>query len=354
MIRNASASKWIRRICIVALSIAMFLGLTTGVSAVRPGKMSYSAEMSAAQRAVAAMHPDEKIRNSDYLAEKFVSDNYWHYRHYSKDFDRSMQFVKVFRIGGYYYVNARTKHFDKLLQEAGKNRLQQVVLLGAGFDSRPYRFGRALPGVRFFEMDHAPTSMYKKERIKAIFGKIPDNVTFVPIDFNAWNIIDALEKAGYDPKQITCFIWEGTSMYVTKEAIDRTLRFIATQSAPGSTVVLDYIPELAIQGDSEQYAGLRRVAFRMELAGEPFRGGLPDRVQAVETYINSCGLEVLSNIGHEGLTWMYLIGSDGKPDGQPSPYYRIVHARVPEPGTTLATSGKATEGADSDNPAKND
>jgi len=331
MFQQPLSYPWIRTGWIVPLCAALILAIPAGVFAVRPNEISLAAEMGAAQRAVAGMHPDKKLRNPDYLAEKFVSDDFWHYYHYSRDFDTSMKFVKTFRIGGYYYVNARTMHIDKLLQDAFKNEFEQVVMLGAGFDSRAYRFGKDMPHVRFFEMDHPPTSLRKQALVKNIFGKRPANVAFVPIDFKTWKVEETLDKAGYDPKKITCFIWEGVSMHLTAEAVDRALRFIATRSAPGSTVIVDYIPEPAIKGDSKQYPGVRRIAFRMALAGEPILSGLPEGVDAAEAYMNECGLEVLSDVGHEELTRMYLIGSDGKPDGQPSRYFRIAHARVPVP-----------------------
>jgi methyltransferase (TIGR00027 family) len=316
---------------IVSLLTALILAIPEGAFAVRPGEVSLTAEINAAQRAVAAMHPDKKIRNPDYLAEKFVSDDFWYYYHYSRDFDRSMEFVKTFRVGGYYYANARTKHIDKLFRHASNNGLEQVVLLGAGFDSRAYRLGKKIPGVRFFELDHPPTSARKQEKLREIFSRPPANVHFVPIDFKSWNVEESLEKAGYDSKKTSCFILEGVSMFLPKEAVDRTLRFIATQSAAGSTVIFDYIPEVALAGDAKQYPGFRRIAFRMALAGEPLLSGLPEKTEALTSYMQDSGLELLSNVGHEELTRMYLIGSDGQPDGNPSTYYKIAHARVPAP-----------------------
>ena len=327
MFRQPLSHQWIQNRLIACLCVALVLAIPASAFAVRPGEISFTAEMGAGQRAVAAMHPDEKIRNPDYLAEKFLSEDFWHYYHFSRDFDTSMKFVKTFRVGFYYYGNARTKHIDKLFQDVAKKGLEQVVILGAGFDSRAYRFNEIMPNVQFFELDHPPTAAYKQKRIKEIFGKIPTHVTYVPIDFKTWNIGEALGKAGYAPQKITCFIWAGVSMYVTQEAVDQTLRFIADQSAPGSTVIFDYILETAIQRDSKKYPAARRFAFRMALAGEPILSGLPEGKNAAKAYINDRGLEVLSDVGYEELTKMYLIGTDGNPDGLPPRYLRIVHAQ---------------------------
>ena len=287
--------------------------------------------MAAAQRAVAAMHPDEKIRNPDYLAEKFVSDDFRYHYHYSKDFKTSMLLVKSFRIGGYYYVNARTKHIDKLLQEAAENGATQVVILGAGFDSRAYRFGKDYPKLTFIEVDHPTTSAYKQTLVKKIIGRTPSNVVFAPIDFNTQKLADVLTKVGYDPKQITFFIWEGVTFYITEAGVDQTLQFIATHPAQGSAVVFDYLLKAAIEGKDKKYQRIRRMSFRMRLAGEPLLSGFPGDTETTEKYINDHGLKMVSNIGPQDLTQMYLVGSNGKPDGQPSPHFRIIHARVPEP-----------------------
>jgi hypothetical protein len=71
----------------------------------------------------------------------------------------------------------RTKAFDAALLDAVRRGAQQVVVLGAGFDSRGYRFQSQLRGVRFIEVDSGPTQAYKKERVKEILGAAPRNVT---------------------------------------------------------------------------------------------------------------------------------------------------------------------------------
>jgi len=329
MFRHTQARIWIRNGWIASIATVLILTIPAGSSAVRPGRVSFTAEISTAQRAVAAMHPDEKLRNPDYLAEKFVSDQCWHYYHYSRDFKTSMKFIKTFRVGTYYYVNARTKHIDKLLLEAAGGGLEQVVVLGAGFDSRAYRFQQRMPKVKFYEMDLPAMIARKQATVQKIFGKSPGNVTFVAIDFNTQSIDGALKANGYNPKGKTFVIWEGVTYYITAQAVDNTLRFISSQSAPGSAVVFDYMPESAVKGDYKKYPAVRRTAFRVALAGEPLLSGLPEGGEAVNGFIRERGLEVISDVGAEELTRTYLIGSNGKPDGTPPGHFRIVHAKVP-------------------------
>jgi len=186
-----------------------------------------------------------------------------------------MKFIKGFRVGSYYYVNARTKHIDGLLKEAAKDGLEKVLILGAGFDSRAYRFQKHLPKVKFFELDLPATIAHKEATVRQIFGKAPKNVTYVPIDFNTQDLGTVLKAKGYHSKRKTFIIWEGVTYYLTAEAVDKTLRFFSNHAAPGSAMVFDYMPEPAVKGDYKKYPTARRAAFRVALAEEPLLSGLP-------------------------------------------------------------------------------
>ena len=78
--------------------------------------------------------------------------------------------------GHHYYVIARTRYFDDLLEQRLAAGAEQLVILGAGYDSRPYRFADRLAGVQVFEVDHPATSTAKQAKVCALFGKIPANV----------------------------------------------------------------------------------------------------------------------------------------------------------------------------------
>src|SRR5215813_13947300 len=127
------------------------------------GKVSVTAEAVCALRAAAARHPDPKVRNPDYLAERFVDEAFWRASPYRGDPERARHNPIFFD------VNARTHHVDALLVEALSRGATQVVNLGAGFDSRAYRFRDRFPQVRFFELDLPATSAAKRERVVKIF-----------------------------------------------------------------------------------------------------------------------------------------------------------------------------------------
>ena len=242
---------------LIALLLVLVLG-TTAVHAVRPGEVSWTAEGVTAIRAIGALAPDKKIRNPDYLAAKFINPAYWHYSVYNQfDYETNMKVVQVYRADTYFLVNARTHKIDQALQQMAADGLEQVVILGAGFDTRAYRFAEKMPNVRFFELDLPATLQRKKELVKDAIGREPDYVAYAPIDFNTETIEEALVRVGYDPAKKAFFVWEGVTMYITEEAVKGTLEFIATRSAPGSSVVFDYMMAGVAAKDWEKYPKAR-------------------------------------------------------------------------------------------------
>ena len=285
------------------------------------GRVSATAESVCALRAVAAQHPDPKVRNPDYLAEKFVDEAVWQRTGYRADPGRARHNPN------YFWVNARTHHMDGLLVEALAQGVTQVVNLGAGFDSRAYRFRERFPQVRFFELDLPATSAAKRERVARIFGAVPERVVFVATDFTTRPLDAVLRDAGYDRTRRTFFIWEGVTMYLPEAANQSTLQFIRSGAASGSAVVYDYVLDGALRPDGGDLYGAKSTAAYLASVGEPLlTGWSPARAAAVAT---GAGLVVVSDLGPVELTARYLVGADGQPDGMMGEFTRIMHARVP-------------------------
>jgi methyltransferase (TIGR00027 family) len=161
----------------------------------------------------------------------------------------------------------RTKHFDRILDEALRSGTRQVIILGAGFDSRGYRFRERLKGVRFLEVDYGPTQENKKQRVKAVLGRLPSEVRYIAMDFNKDDLLVQLRRGGYSEKERGLFIWEGVTMYLPEAAVRQTLRFIRQHSAPNSTVAFDY----AIASDPN----INDPNSRFARLGEPWIFGFP-------------------------------------------------------------------------------
>jgi len=200
--------------------------------------------------------------------------------------------------------------------------------MGAGFDSRAYRFHEDYPDVRFFEIDLPATSADKQQRVEKILGKRPNWVTFVPIDFNTQTLNEVLGETGFSTDQRTFYVWEGVTYYISQAGVDSTLRYIARYSAPGSRIVFDYMLEDVVQGLDYSAYGSRRTAYFVALKGEPYVFGIAP--QQLEAFVNLRGLALLSDLGPDDLTQRYLIHSDETVSGKIAGFVRIVYAEVPK------------------------
>src|SRR6185369_6750266 len=252
-----------RLACFVSASL-----LATSALAVRPGEPSGTAEIVCAYRGIAAQHPDPKLRNPDYLAGKLCSRP----GNFGNDYAGSRWVIDTGGVGyaGYFMINARTHYIDAALKRALADGITQVVILGAGYDSRAYRFHDAFPQVRFFEVDLPATGARKRERLAEIFGAVPDYVRYAPIDFDRQKLEDVLPPLGYDPQQRTFFVLEGVTMYVVEAGNAATLDFIRRYAAPGSRVVYDYLLRAVIEGNYRGYYAADYIAFAVRQRGEPY------------------------------------------------------------------------------------
>jgi methyltransferase (TIGR00027 family) len=185
--------------------------------------------------------------------------------------------------------------------------LQQLVILGAGYDSRPYRFDRAKDQLKVFEVDHPATQADKLAKVQVVFGTIPAHVTFVPVDFNTQSLEQRLPESGYDLNLKTLFIWQGVTMYLTDEAVDDTLRFIVQHSAPGSAIVFDYIYRQVLDG-IQKHAEIKKMHRYRFMTGEGLTFGIEEG--AVEAFLKKRGFSQVKDMDSNGLRQAYFTGKN--------------------------------------------
>jgi methyltransferase (TIGR00027 family) len=169
------------------------------------------------------------------------------------------------------HVALRTAAIDAALREEAARGLPQVVILGAGLDARAFRMPELEQSV-VLEVDFPSTQALKKTRTRALTAQARE-VRFVPIDFERESLGEVLARAGHRADLRTVWIWEGVTMYLVPEAMERTLETIAERSARGSALLMTYgTPELtgALGGVLAPVAPV--VDFAFGLLGEPLRG----------------------------------------------------------------------------------
>lgn len=226
--------------------------------------------------------------------------------------------------GVYWTEIARVKHFDRILLSEVAAGIRQVVVLGAGLDTRAYRFASELEGVTLYEVDHPVTAARKRERLAAAFGRLPAHISYVTADLNEGNFGEALATAGFDRSAPVLVLWIGVAPYLTAEVVVAVLTWVGEQ-APTSSVGFDYFHR-SFFGGRERPRGSRRVRRAIELSGERFESGFEPG--AIPALLRGCGLRQRSHLLPAEQEERYLVDSDGCHGGSPIDYSGFVHAEV--------------------------
>ena len=162
----------------------------------------------------------------------------------------------------------RTAYTERALKAAVLTGAKQYVMLGAGLDTFAFREPRFLSKYRVFEVDHPLTQADKRERITRAGWTVPDNLTFVPVDFTKDSLAERLIAAGFDPSAKSFFSWLGVTYYLSAEAIDTMLSALSGLCADGSTLVFDYPDENFFDAPEKRVQNTIRMA---KAGGEPMQ-----------------------------------------------------------------------------------
>jgi methyltransferase (TIGR00027 family) len=217
---------------------------------------------------------------------------------------------------------ARARYAEDRLLHGG---FTQYVVLGAGLDTFAWRRPDVVRRTRVVEVDHPASQAWKRERA-AVLG-LPDDErhSFAAVDFERTDLAAGLDATGFDWTAPTLWSWLGVTMYLTVDAIERTLQTIAarTGSAPGSEVVLTYAPAARHLDDVG-----RRFSARLRPAAESSGEGLRTAFEPeeIEALLSRCGLAVVDHPGRDEIIARYFAG---RGDGLvPYTCERMLTARV--------------------------
>ncbi len=195
----------------------------------------------------------------------------------------------------------RTRFIDDAVQAALSKGIGQLVILGAGFDTRPYR----LPGiarVKVFEVDLPAVQAEKRKKLQEHLSSLPENVTFVPIDFDSQTLDAAFAGKGFDPSKPAVFIWEGVTQYLSEQAVRQTLAFVG-ESARGSIFLFTYVLKSIVERRSD-IPDADRMMDTVAKNGAPWVFGLePSTVQA---FLEPFHLSLVSDVGNVNYQEKYL------------------------------------------------
>ena len=155
--------------------------------------------------------------------------------------------------GMHEHLISRTRYIDDLIEKSAFANIEQYVILGAGYDSRAHRL--KLPSkLKIFEVDQSEVQELKRLRL-------PDNmpnresITYVGMDFNHQSLKEELINVGFDQNKSTIFTLEGVSQYISREALDATLKEVADLNPnSNSKIFISYVNKL-LKEDSKACFG---------------------------------------------------------------------------------------------------
>jgi methyltransferase (TIGR00027 family) len=262
--------------------------------------------MTCISRAISSLETDSRYRSDDYIAVRLLPDLF-----------RFLVRIPLFRrvvsrkiapMGIYEYVIARTRYIDAVFKEALAEKFGQVLIFGAGFDTRALRFGISAGDTKIFELDvpvtqNAKIGQYRKRKLP-----IPPNVVFVPVDFDREPIASKLDAAGFDRDARSLFILEGLLMYLQPESVEAAFRTIQAFAGKGSEVVFDHVYASVLRCENLTY-GEAKIVRMASRAGEAWHFGIEKG--AIEGFLATYDLRLIEQLDADALEEMYFRGCPG-------------------------------------------
>lgn len=302
-------------------------GSTTGpgTSSTARASPSRMAEGMAMQRAAESMRPEGERICYDPYAIRFVDPEVLQYAaaHPAEVEAKLAEMERLFP-GLDNSIRARTRYFDDAVEAMCNEGLEQLVILGAGYDTRAYRLSGLEGQVRTFEVDHPGTQRFKVEKVRELFGGLPEHVAYVPLDLERGELGDRLRANGYSAAKRTLFVLEGLVMYLTPMAVDEVLSFVAHHAGDGSAVLFDYYPASTVDGSSGLEVA-RNIREFTRAAGEPLRFGIPDGT--IVGFLEERGFSRVRDVSSAEYRRLYFHGRNA--DRQVCELLSFVSAEVP-------------------------
>jgi methyltransferase (TIGR00027 family) len=131
----------------------------------------------------------------------------------------------------------RTRFIDNEVARAIGTGIEQIVIVGAGYDGRALRFGGGTN--RWIEVDFPATQADKRARLAALGIEPRATVTYAGIDLMTGDLGAALAGADHDPAAPTLFICEGLMAYLSLEVCASLCVTLRARSGPGSVLTLN-------------------------------------------------------------------------------------------------------------------
>jgi methyltransferase (TIGR00027 family) len=284
-------------------------------------KTSRTAEMTCLSRAASVFEIDSHYKSDDYIAPLLLPVH----------IKPLLQFPLTRKIfcrmiapkGIYEYVIVRTKYIDAVFEQALAEQFDQILIFGAGFDTRALRFHDNTQNTQIFELDVPVTQQAKIGQYQKRHLLVPSNVTFIGIDFDKESLPVKLDEAGFRKQQRSLFVLEGLLMYLQPESVWATFQTIQNYAGKSSWVVFDYVHASVLRKEGIHY-GESEIAETVSSAGEKWYFGI-ERGE-IEQFLSAYELKLINHKDAQELEKVYFCNADGEIIGKVNDTHCLVTA----------------------------
>ena len=215
--------------------------------------------------------------------------------------------------GIYEYVIVRTKYIDAVFKRALAEGFDQILIFGAGFDTRALRFQDEMENTRVFELDVPVTQQAKIGQYQKRNLAIPPSLRFIAVDFDKESLSMKLDEAGFYKGQRSLFILEGLVMYLQPGSVDETFQTIRDYAGQGSLVVFDYIYASVLRKE-DIYYGETGIEQTVSDAGEQWQFGIEKG--CIEQFLARYDMQLIDHKDSKKLEKAYFTDENGKTVGR--------------------------------------
>jgi len=258
-----------------------------------------------------------QLIENDFDPEKFDRNRWFCHKNIK---DILYKYILPIPLSRIKFAEIELENFAKLKGAMGEKI--QYVICGAGMDS--FAFRNQIHNIKIFEVDHPDTQRYKLERIKKLEWIIPENLTFVPVDFSKDSLKEKLLEKGFDSNLPTFTAILGVTYYLTLPVFEQTLKIISELSPEGSKLIFDFPDERTFSEELKKNASrVQELADVTEKLGEPMLHGFS--TEEVKQALERNAFELASHYRPETIQDLYF---EGRSDGLKA--YENVHFIVAE------------------------
>jgi methyltransferase (TIGR00027 family) len=194
---------------------------------------------------------------------------------------------------------ARTRYIDDLLEQTIRDGARQVIILGAGFDTRSLRLDY-LRNIPVIEIDHPDTARMKLNILHAL--PAINNTRYLQVDLNTQDLNDFFTGERIDRTIPTTIIWEGVTNYLQQEAVNKTFA-VAGQFAKGSSVIFTYIDKQVLEEPAAFHGAGKLLQDLAEIEERWTFGFDPEELSG---YLSRFGLQLIENTPANSYRKKYL------------------------------------------------